>query len=70
MASDAPVQADAILNFWFQECRPIQWFQADPGMDSVIRSRFGTAVQQAIEEIDGRADVAGPTRLIRIEEEL
>ena len=49
MASGSPAQADAILNFWFQECRPIQWFQADPGMDSVIRSRFGATVQQAID---------------------
>ena len=49
MASGSPAQADAILNFWFQECRPIQWFQADPEMDSVIRSRFGAAVQSAID---------------------
>ena len=49
MATAAPVQADAILTFWFQDCRPIQWFRGGPGMDHEIRDRFGGTVQQAID---------------------
>ena len=49
MATGTPVQADAILTFWFQDCRPIQWFRGGAGMDHEIRDRFGGTVQQAID---------------------
>ena len=47
-ASGSPAQADEILKFWFQECRPIQWFRGGPELDQLIRTRFGRTVQQAI----------------------
>ena len=49
MATGTPAQADAILTFWFRDCRPIQWFRGGPGMDHAIRDRFGETVQQAID---------------------
>ncbi|MBL4589228.1 MAG: DUF924 domain-containing protein [Alphaproteobacteria bacterium] len=29
-----------ILNFWFEESQPQQWFQKNPAFDELIRSRF------------------------------
>ena len=49
MATGTPVQADAILTFWFRDCRAIQWFRGGPRMDHEIRDRFGETVQQAID---------------------
>jgi len=49
LATGTPAQADAILTFWFRDCRPIQWFRGGPGMDHAIRDRFGETVQQAID---------------------
>ncbi|RUR51264.1 DUF924 family protein [Vreelandella populi] len=34
--------AQAVLNFWFEELTPAQWFKKDPEMDRTIVSRFGT----------------------------
>ncbi|MCB1537410.1 MAG: DUF924 domain-containing protein [Rhodospirillales bacterium] len=31
----------AILDFWFVETRPAQWFQKNPDFDALIRERFG-----------------------------
>ena len=29
-----------ILTFWFDECRPVQWFKKDTDFDELIRKRF------------------------------
>jgi len=49
LAFGTPVQAGTILAFWFEECRPIQWFRGGPELDQLIRTRFGGTVQQAID---------------------
>ena len=36
-----------VLDFWFHEIKPAQWWSADPGFDALIRSRFGTLHEQA-----------------------
>ena len=33
--------ADAILRFWFEDCRPWQWFRHNPRFDQRIGKRFG-----------------------------
>jgi uncharacterized protein (DUF924 family) len=30
-----------VLDFWFVECRPAQWWKADPAFDALIVQRFG-----------------------------
>ncbi len=36
-----------ILNFWFQELTPSQWFTNDPNLDQEIKNRFLETHQQA-----------------------
>lgn len=36
----APAEAAEVLRFWFEECRPEQWFEADPAFDAAVRARF------------------------------
>jgi uncharacterized protein (DUF924 family) len=31
---------DGILDFWFRECKPRQWFRTDAALDQTIRERF------------------------------
>ena len=38
----------SILNFWFKEINPAQWWKVDPAFDSLITSRFGDIHTQAI----------------------
>ena len=33
--------ANDVLQFWFDECKPSQWFEVDPSFDDLIRTRFG-----------------------------
>src|SRR5262249_47947453 len=33
---------DNILDFWFGELKPAQWYKADPTLDSEIARRFGS----------------------------
>lgn len=33
--------AEAILNFWFEELEPEDWFATSPELDETIRQRFG-----------------------------
>ncbi|QNJ05729.1 tetratricopeptide-like helical domain-conataining protein [Synechococcus sp. MEDNS5] len=33
--------ADAILRFWFEDCRPWQWFRQNQRFDQLIGKRFG-----------------------------
>ncbi|MEM8834078.1 MAG: DUF924 family protein [Pseudomonadota bacterium] len=41
------IQQD-IINFWFEETQPPQWFQKDEKFDQEIQQRFGNAYQQAV----------------------
>ena len=36
-----------ILNFWFQEIQPAQWWKVDPAFDELVRKRFGALHEQA-----------------------
>lgn len=38
-----------VLNHWFQELQPSQWFKAEPEVDSAIRIRFGAVYEAAAE---------------------
>ena len=37
----------SILNFWFQEIVPAQWWKVDPAFDSLVAERFGAIHAQA-----------------------
>lgn len=45
---------DAVLNFWFVESKPYQWFRRDNAFDTAIKTRFG-ALHEAASE--GRLEV-------------
>ena len=38
----------SIMQFWFQEITPAQWWKVDPAFDSLIAERFGDIHAQAI----------------------
>ena len=40
---------EAVLRFWFDECRPAQWFRRSQAFDQTIQSRFGGLVEAALE---------------------
>lgn len=50
-----------ILNFWFQELTPAQWWKVDPALDAQIATRFLPTLQQAAqgELFHWRADARG-----------
>ena len=37
-----------ILNFWFNECKPEQWFKKNKDFDEMIENRFYDAFKEAI----------------------
>lgn len=37
----------SVLQFWFDEIEPAQWWKVDPGFDSLVAERFGELHQQA-----------------------
>ncbi|OIQ75734.1 hypothetical protein GALL_425920 [mine drainage metagenome] len=37
-----------VLDFWFHEIAPVQWWAADPAFDTLIRSRFGALHARAV----------------------
>ena len=37
MIATAP---EAVLDFWFEECEPAQWWKVDPAFDATVRGRF------------------------------
>lgn len=39
--------ARAVLDFWFHETQPAQWWKVDPGFDDLIRRRFAALHTQA-----------------------
>ena len=42
------MSADDVLEFWFQQCRPWQWFRRRDSFDALVRERFGEAVERAL----------------------
>ena len=39
---------ESILEFWFEQCRPWQWFRRSETFDQEVRQRFGALVEQAL----------------------
>ena len=39
---------EEILNFWFKECKPEQWFKKNEDFDQMIKNRFPSAIEDAI----------------------
>ena len=49
--------ADDVLHFWFQLCRPWQWFRRRDSFDGLVRNRFAALVERAlVGELDAWAD--------------
>lgn len=49
MADDRGQQATAVLQFWFVETRPRQWFAKDQVFDALLRERFSSLAETAIQ---------------------
>ena len=43
-----PSQAKAVLQFWFEDCRPWQWFRQRDAFDALVSERFGYLVEFAL----------------------
>ena len=41
-------EKEEILNFWFKECKPEQWFKKNEDFDQMIKNRFSSAIEDAI----------------------
>jgi len=41
------IGAEAVLNFWFNESKPRQWFRRSDAFDAEVRHRFGALAEQA-----------------------
>ena len=54
-----PQSSAAVLAFWFEECKPEQWYMKDQAFDEIIRNRFEVTVTAALaSRLDGWADDA------------
>ena len=42
------MSAEEVLEFWFQQCRPWQWFRRRDSFDALVRERFGESVECAL----------------------
>ena len=42
-------EIEDILNFWFIECKPKQWFKKNEDFDQMIEKSFSSAIEDAIE---------------------
>jgi uncharacterized protein (DUF924 family) len=51
----------SVLQFWFHEISPAQWWKADPAFDRLIAERFGSIHRQAVcaELFEWRAEPKG-----------
>lgn len=57
MADEARGDRDRILDFWFRELTPQDWFAAGTRLDPVVRDRFGALHAQALRgELDHWAE--------------
>jgi uncharacterized protein (DUF924 family) len=56
-----PAAPQAVLQFWFHDIAPAQWWQVDPAFDRLVEQRFGALHRQAVqcELFDWRADPRG-----------
>ena len=46
-----------VIQFWFQECAPEQWFQKNEDFDSLLKEKFGDMVDKALAgQLDGWAE--------------
>ena len=41
-------EKEDILNFWLIECKPEQWFKKNEDFDQMIKNRFSSAIEDAI----------------------
>ena len=41
-------EKEEILNFWFKDCKPEQWFKKNEDFDQMIENRFSIAIENAI----------------------
>ena len=41
-------EKEEILNFWFKECKPEQWFKKNEDFDQMIENRFSITIENAI----------------------
>ena len=41
-------EKEEIINFWFKECKPEQWFKKNEDFDQMIKNRFSSAIENAI----------------------
>ena len=42
------IEKEEILNFWFKECKPEQWFKKNEDFDKMIKNRFFIAIENAL----------------------
>ena len=42
------IEKEEILNFWFKECKPEQWFKKNEDFDKMIKNRFFIAIENSI----------------------
>ena len=42
-------EKEDILNFWFKECNPEQWFKKNDVFDQIIKNTFSNTIEDAIE---------------------
>ena len=42
------MSADEVLEFWFQQCRPWQWFRRRDSFDALVRDRFSALAEMAL----------------------
>ena len=42
------IEKEEILNFWFKECKPEQWFKKNEYFDKMIENRFFIAIKNAL----------------------
>jgi len=60
------MQPQAILDFWFEELAPEQWWRADPAIDAQIRRRFEATHAAAIRSELWRWRATPPGRLAEV----
>ena len=41
------MEAQKILDFWYHELTPVQWFKVDPALDQIIKNKFLETLESA-----------------------
>ena len=41
-------EKEDILNFWFKECNPEQWFKKNDAFDQIIKNTFSNTIEDAL----------------------